>query len=120
MSGVDELFGGGKAPPPSDDRLRVIVRWLVFGAILDLAGPCCFTGVPGAAVTLWAWYLADEEVTRAENGLLDPAVARRAVKVRATAFALLLVTSALILLQIGLFVVGFYPSALRALGRLLA
>lgn len=102
MAGVDELFSGEPAPAPKD-RLPVVTRWLVAAAILDLIGPCTFLSVPGAAATLWAWYLADEEVARAEDAGETPERVRKAKNLRGVAFALLFLCAVLLFAQVAVF-----------------
>ncbi len=65
---VDALFGGEPALPPLDPtpRLRRILLLLAVGIPLDLMGVTCFTGVPGALLTLWAYLLTDAEQALAD------------------------------------------------------
>lgn len=88
MSGADDLFTGD-APPPPTNRLPRIRRILLVALPLDLLGIPCFTGVPGAILTLWAWQLADEELARVESGALPVALRPDVVRIRAQAFGLL-------------------------------
>lgn len=79
LSRVDALFSGDP-PLPIIEAGPVLrrLRWLLALAIpLDLLGPLCWTSVPGAALTLWAWLLADGEVARAEEGNYAPADASK-------------------------------------------
>lgn len=114
MAGVDDLFSGEPAPAPPTDRLKSVGRLLVVGGVLDLLGPFCLTGVPGAAVTLWAWYQADEEVARAEEGVLSADAGRRARRMRSVAFGLLVFTLLSLLVQIALFGMGVYDALFAA------
>lgn len=119
MAGVDDLFSGEPAPAAPADRLRGVGRLLVVGGVLDLLGPFCLTGVPGAAVTLWAWYQADEEVARAEEGVLSPEAGRRARQLRSVAFGLLVFTAFSLLTQLALFGLGVYDAILAGILGLL-
>lgn len=83
-------------------------------AVLDVIGPCTFLSVPGAAVTLWAWTLADEELHRVEDAQLGVDAVQRARRDRRIAFGLLAFTSLSLLLQIvvlSAFVVGTMEDA---------
>lgn len=109
MAGVDDLFSGEPPAPAPVERHPTLTRWLVAAAVLDVIGPCTFLSVPGAAVTLWAWTLADEELHRVEDAQLGPEVVQRARRDRRIAFGLLALTSLSLLLQvvvISAFVVG--------------
>lgn len=109
MSTVDDVFSGEAPPPPAVDGLVRVRRWLVLATVLDLLGPTCFTGVPGAAVTLWCWMLLEEEVQRVESGVV--AASKRLGTLRTVCFALMLLSAASLVLQIVLFSVGFYDAA---------
>ena len=67
---VDALFAGEPPPPPVEvgPRLRLIRAVLLASLPLNLLGVPCWTGVPGAALTLWAWLQADGEMARVEAG----------------------------------------------------
>ena len=70
---VDALFAG-EMPAPVDARrgVRRVVLLIAVAVPLNLAGVLCFTGVPGAALTLWAWLLADSEYTRIRESDAGP------------------------------------------------
>lgn len=81
---VDALFAGEPPPPPlaAGPRIRRL-RWLLAVAIpLDLLGIPCWTGVPGAALTLVAWLAADCETARIEAGQYAPADAAALLRLR--------------------------------------
>jgi hypothetical protein len=124
MPGVDELFGGpggpGGAPPEApSDRLRSARRWMTAGLIGTVAGPCCFTGVPGAAALLWAFFLADEEVAR--RALLSDAAGQEAATVtRGRAAWCMGIAMVLLLVQIVMFSVGLYELLFEAALQLVA
>ncbi len=109
---LDELFGGSAAPPPPPVRDHLgRARWMAFGAlVLNLAGPCCFTGVPGTLLSLWAWYLADEAVERVESGALPSALGASAGRTRDWAFRGVLLGGLLLVLQLALFSLGVYEA----------
>jgi hypothetical protein len=109
---LDDLFGGSSAPPPPPVRDGLArSRWMAFGAlVLNLAGACCFTSVPGTALALWAWYLADEAVERVESGALPSGRGPAAARTRDWAFRGVMLGGLLLVLQIALFSFGFYEA----------
>jgi hypothetical protein len=80
----------------------------IAGTILGVLGPCCFTGVPGAALCAWGWYRADEELARLEAGDLPRDRETSIARARNLAFAGMVLSLALLALQIGLFATGAY------------
>ena len=114
MSGVDDLFSSD-APTPIRDRLGRVAWLLAAATPLVLAGPACFTGVPGALIALFCWFTADDELARIETGVLPADRAPRARRLRAAAFSLLGLSAALFALTMALFGAGFYDAALQAL-----
>lgn len=109
---VDALFGGEPPPPPVDIAPRLRRLRLLVGAavLLDLAG-LLLTVVPGAAVTLWAWLAADDEVARMEHGGYDDAAAAAVLGLRMVARGVMLLCIACLLLQAWLLHRGFYNGA---------
>lgn len=84
---VQALFSGDPpAPPvPVEATLRRL-RWLMGLSLpLNLFGVLCWTGVPGAALTLWAWLLADAEANRALSGAFSAEDEIRVVRYRSWA-----------------------------------
>jgi len=84
---VSALFAGDPPPAPAsvDATLRRL-RWLIGLSLpLNALGVLCWTGVPGAALTLWAWLLADAEATRAAAGAFSAEDADRVVRYRSYA-----------------------------------
>ena len=84
---VDALFAGDPPPPPAsvDATLRRL-RWLMGISLpLNALGVLCWTGVPGAVLTLWAWLLADAEATRAASGVFVAPDAERVSRYRSYA-----------------------------------
>ncbi len=123
---LDDLFGGASTPPPPPPVRDTLgrMRWMAFGALLlNLAGPCCFTGVPGTALALWAWYLADEAVERVESGALPSERGPAATRTRDWAFRGVMLGGLLLILQLALFSFGIYSLygnwLLNVLGELL-
>jgi hypothetical protein len=118
MANVDDLFSGGAKAPPIADNLARIWRFLVFATPLNLFGFACFTSVPGAFLTLWAWQLAEEEVARVESGALP---AERGASVRAArgyAFGMLVFVCFSLLGQIVLYSLGLYDAYAQVLLQL--
>jgi hypothetical protein len=112
VSGVDDLFERERPVVAAPDRLRTIRRLLFFATPLNLLGIACFTGVPGAILTLLAWQLADEELARVDSGAL-PADRRAPVRgLRQVAFAQLGFCVLSLATQIALFGMGFYSAIL--------
>ena len=122
---VDELFGGEPALPPLDPapRLRRLVLILVVAIPLDLLGITCFTGVPGAVLTLVAYLSADSEQALVDAGRYpDEATALRLARIRRVALWAMAVTICSLVVQIVLFTMtNFYGAVLLpVVERLLA
>lgn len=111
---ADDLFAGDKQVAPPDPT-PPIKRLLALAVPLNLAGPCLFTGVPGAAFSLWAWYRADEEMAKVETGALPKSLLQPLSTLRNAAFANLSVCLMLLLLQVALFSFGVYQQLLTAI-----
>jgi len=81
---VDALFVGDPPPPPEAAapvlrRLRALL-WVAIP--LNILGIPCWTGVPGAALTLWAWLVADGEMARVDAGAYHAEDAAALVRMR--------------------------------------
>lgn len=113
---LDDFFQGGGPPPEASlpDRLPGIRRLARVGALLSFLGPFCFTGVPGAAVALWAWYRADEELERLEAGALDAARHEDVHTTRRAAFRGVLLAGVMLAVQLVLFGAGVYDRLAEA------
>lgn len=113
---LDDFFQGGGTPPgeAAPDRLPGIRRLTRLGAALSVLGPLCFTGVPGAVVALWAWYRADEELERLEAGAVPDSREHDILATRRGAFRGVLLSGALLALQLALFGWGFYDRLAEA------
>jgi hypothetical protein len=116
VSGVDDLFQRDTPVRPAPDRLHRIGWMLAIAAPLNLLGVPCFTGVPGAILTLVAWQLADEEVARVESGALPEERRSRATRLRAVAVAQLGFCVVSLLVQTALFGLGVYDGVFTLLG----
>lgn len=118
MEPVDELFGGAAPPPgpPADAALVRAGRFLAVGFLLTLCGPCCFTGVPGAGVSLWAWMLADEQVQAVERGALPEALGRRARAMERRAWWACFVAMVFVGAQVLMYWTGMYEAVFQVVG----
>ena len=67
---LDALFSGEPPPPPLEagPRIQRLRRVLAVAIPLDILGIPCWTGVPGAALTLWAWLDSDAAMAAVETG----------------------------------------------------
>lgn len=81
---VEALFAGEPPPPPAEagPKIRKLKILLAIGIPLDLLGIPCWTGVIGAAITLWAWLVADAELIRIEHGEYTGDDAARLLRLR--------------------------------------
>jgi len=122
---VDALFGGEPALPLLDPgpRLRRMVVLLVVAIPLDLLGITCFTGVPGALLTLWVYLSADNEQALVDAGRYpEGPAADRLARIRKVALWAMVFTIVSLVVQIVLFTTtDFYGMLLLpVVDRLLA
>jgi hypothetical protein len=80
---VDELFSGGDGPAPTP-ALRRIGALLAAGGLSACLGLAC-SAVPGSALVLAGWYLAEKEHSRWESGFYGPDWSLPLRKLRAAA-----------------------------------
>jgi hypothetical protein len=118
VSGADDLFSN-EGPAPLADRLDRAARLAALAAVLTLLGPCCFSGVPGAAVAVFAWQMADDELARVEAGALPSDRRGRALQVRRLAFFQVAFAGVLLFVQLVLFLSGAYELAMMVILNLL-
>jgi hypothetical protein len=113
---VDEVFGGGgggpEFPAPVSPLPRLNVLVLVAWAMV-MAGPCCFTGVPGGGLAIWVWTRADETLVLVENGALGPEVGPGARRLRNAAFVVMGFALLLTIVQLAMFGMGLYATLLE-------
>ena len=114
MIGADDLFGGDAPPPPPPDPAPRIRRILAFAGPLNLMGPLCLTSVPGAFLSLWAWYQADEAMARLESGDLPEGYGPHLKALKNSTFANLIAAFSVMIFQILLFMTGVYQQLLEA------
>lgn len=107
---VDALFAGEPPPPPVEaaPRLRAIRAALIVALPLDLLGVLCWTGVPGAAITLWAWLQSDGEMARVEAGEYSSEDAASMMRLRSVSGWLLGFCVLSLLVQAWLLTTSFY------------
>jgi hypothetical protein len=107
---VDELFSGEPPKKPVDVGARIRrIRQILYVAIpLDVLGIPCWTGVPGALLTLWAWLATDAEVARIEAGDYAHEDATRLLTLRRVTFWALMLSVISLVLQTGLLSTPFY------------
>lgn len=112
---VDALFAGEPPPPPVEaaPRLRAIRAALIVATPLDLLGVLCWTGVPGAAITLWAWLQADGEMARVEAGEYSSEDAAAMMRLRSMSGWLLGFCVLSLLVQAYLLTTSFYSQLLE-------
>jgi hypothetical protein len=119
---VDALFAGEPPPPPEDANARILqLRQLLWVALpLVLLGiPCC-TGVPGAMLTMWAWLVADEQMTRVENGEYKAEDAATIMRLRAVARGAMVVCVVSLIIQIFLLSTPFYEALWQQVASVIA
>jgi hypothetical protein len=116
---VDALFDGEPPLPPLDPtpRLRRLTALLVVAIPLDLLGITCFTGVPGAFLTLVAYLQADAEQALVDAGRYpSERQAVRLKRIRQLALWMMVFTLVSLALQVFLFATtDFYTGTLLPL-----
>lgn len=107
---VDALFAGEPPAPPREaaPTLRRLRMVLMFAIPLDALGIFCWTGVPGAALTLYAYLASDAEMAHIEAGEYSPEDAAVLSRLRSIATFFLYFSVVSFLVQTTLFARGFY------------
>ena len=107
---VDELFAGEPPPPPREAAatLRRLRAVLLFAIPLDALGIFCWTGVPGAALTLYAYLASDAEMAHIEAGEYSPDDAAALSRLRSISTFFLYFSVVSFIIQTTLFARGFY------------
>ncbi len=107
---VDALFAGEPPPPPREaaSTLRRLRAVLLFAIPLDALGIFCWTGVPGAALTLFAYLASDAEMAHIEAGEYSPDDAAALSRLRSVSTFFLYFSVVSFIIQTTLFARGFY------------
>ena len=107
---VDALFDGDPPVPPvpAEPKLRSIRGMLWVGIPLVVIGVPCWTSVPGAALTLWAWLATDAELPLIEEGEYTQEDAAKLMGLRRLASGALVLCVVTLILQIYLLNTRFY------------
>jgi len=115
---VDELFGGDPDVPPVRPKGGTIKALMWSGGPMVVAGALgawsyplfivTWLSVPGAALILVAWVMADSELARVESGYLEADLGEGLEKTRQRAFWLLVVSAVSFIVQIVFLVNGTY------------
>jgi len=107
---VDALFSGEPPTPPvpAEPKLNSIRGILWVGVPLVILGVPCWTSVPGALLTLWAWLSADAEMPRIEAGDYSEEDASRLLRLRQRASWALVLCVVTLVVQIYLLSTHFY------------
>lgn len=121
-SKVDALFAGEPPPAPlaAGPRIRRLQGLLAIAIPLDLLGIPCWTGVPGAVLTLWAYLQADAEMARIDAGVYAGEDAARLLRLRSISTWALYFCVVSFLVQAWLLSTPFYAGLLGALADAIA
>ncbi len=68
---VDRLFEGDHDLPVRRSHARFIQLVLAAAIVLDFLGLLTCLSIPGAALTLWAWWWTDRELALVASGALS-------------------------------------------------
>jgi hypothetical protein len=119
MSKVEALFAGEPPPAPlvAGPRIRRLQGILAIAIPLDLLGIPCWTGVPGAVLTLWAYLQADAEMARIDAGVYAGEDAARLLRLRSISTWALYFCVVSFLVQAWLLSTPFYTGLLGALAE---
>ena len=122
---VDELFGGDPDLPPVKPKGRTINALMWTGGPMVVAGAVgawsypiflvTWLSVPGAALVLVAWIMADSELARVESGYLATDLGDGLEKTRRLAFWLLVISALSFMVQITFLANGTYEAWLLKL-----
>ena len=119
---MDALFAGEPPPAPlaAGPRIRRLKIVLGLALPMNLLGVTCWTGVPGAALSLYGWLLADVEVARVEAGEYATEDAAALMRLRTLSAWTLAFCVVSLMLQIYLFNTAYYRMAYDRLLDLVA
>ena len=113
---LDQLFDGDSN---RSRRARLPLVWgiLAVALPLNLLGVLSCTAVPGAVVTLMAWWLLDQELALHGSGMIDPSDGPALLKLKQVTRWFLAFCGANLLLQIALLSTGVYEGWLLELSQ---
>jgi hypothetical protein len=124
---LDDLFGGEPGFPVKKSRVHVVRALLWIGlpmVVLGLVGclgypifVLTWLSVPGAGLVLWAWILADADLSRVESGHLGFELGPELQKYRRWALIALVVSAVSFIIQMKFLVDGTYEGWLERLGE---
>lgn len=121
VSRVDALFSGEPPPPPAEGAPRILRLKVMLGIAipLNLFGIPCWTGVPGALLTLVAWLMADNDLARIEAGHYSGEDAAALLRLRTVAAWTLAFCVVSLMVQVWLLSTPAYAHLFEALWDLL-
>jgi hypothetical protein len=120
---LDGLFGGEPGFPERTSRVKMIRILLIIGSLMVGLGLLGCVGypyfvltwlsVPGAALVLWAWILADSDLSRVESGHLGFELGPDLQKFRKWALVLLVLAALSFTVQMKFLLDGTYEMWLQ-------
>lgn len=113
---VEELFSGGEAAQ-RPARSGWIKALLAAAIPLDVLGILSCTSVPGAALTLAAWWLVDRELALLESGVIAVESAPALGRLKQLTLGALTFCGVSLFVQIVLLSTGFYERWLLRLSQ---
>jgi hypothetical protein len=107
---VDILFSGNLPSPPKDHgpRLNKIEQTLWAAIVLNVLGIPCWTSVPGAILTLWAWLATAPDAESPISDPMSPSDTERLARLRKRANITLVFCVVALIVQIVLLSTTFY------------
>jgi hypothetical protein len=122
---LDDLFGGEPGFPERKSRLGWVRVLLWLGSVLVALGMVGCVGypyfvltwlsVPGAAMVLWGWTLADSDLSRVESGHLGFELGPELQKYRKWALVVLVLAAISFVVQMNYLLDGTYEQWLKRL-----
>jgi len=106
---VDNLFTGGE-PEQRPAQSGWITALLIVAIPLDLLGVLSCTSVPGAAITLLAWWLVDREMALLESGIIHVESAPTLNRLKQITLGTLAFCGISLIFQIVLLSTGFFEA----------
>lgn len=113
---VEKLFSGGE-PEQRPARSGWIKALLAAAIPLDVLGILSCTSVPGAALTLAAWWLVDRELALLESGVIAAESAPTLGRLKQLTLGALTFCGVSLFVQIVLLSTGFYERWLLRLSQ---